>query len=221
MFERKKIRQPNCSGNLLQEARLKTGLSLKMIAKHIKIDKKYLEALECNAWHKLPGEVYAKNFLKKYCSYLKINPATLKIDWSSIDDFKTSRPSEDFKKKARPQDLLNLPKTLRAILILLAALAIIIYLIWQINFIISAPEIEIFYPANDITTPNNILILTGKTEHEVKLKINDQEIILESDNTFSQTLNLSPGLNIIKIEGKKKYSKTQILERRVIYESLN
>lgn len=218
MFKTKKIKNSHRIGEILKDARQKTGLSLKMVAKHISVNKKYLEAIEKDDWEKLPGEIYAKNFLKKYCNFLKMNQNELNIDWEKISCFKHKNHKESFTKKTRIFDFLNLPKTLRIILIAIITLIIVIYLIWQINEIIHAPEITIFSPNSDITISTNTLVITGQTEPEVRLKINNEVMVLDENYNFEQILNLQPGLNTIKIEGKKKYSKTQIIERKIIVE---
>ena len=98
-------------------------------------------------------------------------------------------------------------------------MGVIFYLIWQINQITKAPEINLIYPQTDLTVYQDSIIITGSTEAEVILKINDQNILLSEENKFSQTLSLQLGLNVITIEGKKKYSKTQVIERKIIYEN--
>lgn len=220
MFRKRKIQNKNGIGNTLKTARQKTGLSLKMIAKHIQIDKKYLEALENDKWQNLPGEIYAKNFIKKYCQFLsqeyKVDIDESKIDFSKISGFKHKNYQKDFHKKTLQKDFLNLPKILKIVLIVLIVLTALIYLIWQINSIIQPPEIILFHPVTDLTLTDNSITISGQTEAEVKLKINGEDIILEPDNTFSLTLNLQEGLNTITIEGKKKYSKTRVIERKII-----
>ena len=90
-----------------------------MFANHININKKYLEALENDDWKKLPGEIYAKNFLKKYCNFLKLNPKSLNIDWQKIPCFKNKDYTDDFKKKTRRTDFFNLPKFLKIFILIL------------------------------------------------------------------------------------------------------
>ncbi len=218
MFKSRDIQNHSHIGNVLKDARQKTGLSLKMAAKHVKINKKYLEALENNRWQSLPGRIYAKKFLKRYCQFLGLDFDKIWVDFTKISYFKNKKYQENFKKKTSKKDFLNLPKIFQTALIVLAVLTIISYLSWQINQIIKPPKIILFYPATDLAVHENTLIISGKTEPEVRLKINGQDVILEADNTFSQTLNLQAGLNIIKIEGKKKYSKTKIIERKIIVE---
>src|SRR4030042_2077372 len=185
------------------------------------IDKKYLEAMEKDQWHKLPGEIYAKNFLKKYCEFLALDTQQLQLDWQKIPCFKLKDYQQDFNKKTNSQDFFNLPKTLKITLISIIICALLIYFVWQINQFIKAPEIILYHPITDLTLSEKTLTISGKTESEVNLKINNENIVLDKNNEFFQTLTLQPGLNTLKIEGKKKYSKTRIIERNIILETTN
>lgn len=60
-------------GEKLKQARLAKNLSLDEIHKITKINKNYLTALETSNVKAFPAEVYYKNFLKRYASYLGLN----------------------------------------------------------------------------------------------------------------------------------------------------
>jgi len=141
-FKHKKITNTNNLGQKLSDARYKTGLSLNMVAKHISINKKYLVALENEDWKKLPGEVYAKNFLKKYCEFLEIDINSLSIDFSQIDCFKNADHSKDFHKKTKKTDFLNLPKFFKIYLLIFLILIALSYFIWQIKQITSPQKLN-------------------------------------------------------------------------------
>ena len=218
MFVNKKIINKNFIGEILKQARYKTGLSLKMVSRHIGIDKKYLQALENDKWSELPGEVYAKNFLKKYCDFLEINFYDLNIDFEKINTFKNHDHQNDFRKKTQKKDFLNLPKVFQIFFLIIIITSILIYIFFQINSIIHEPKITIYHPVSDLIINDNNIEISGETENEVSIKINNELILLNSQNQFFQTLNLQQGLNIIKIEGKTKYSKTKIIERKIVVE---
>lgn len=217
-FKTKKIIDPNNVGEILQQARYRTGLSLKIAAKHVNINKKYLEALEKNEWHKLPGKIYAKNFLSQYLRFLSLDPKNIRVNFDQIYGPNPAHQQNKFRKKTTRWDFVNWPKLTKILIFSLIAACLVFYLVWQINQIIKPPLIELFYPASDLTLQQNLITLTGRTDPEVKLKINQQDVFLNQDNTFSQTINLQPGLNLIKIEGSKKYSKTRVIERKIIVE---
>ncbi len=217
MFKSKKIKNKNNIGETLKNARYKTGLSLKIISKHIKVNAKYLESIEKGCWQKLPGKIYAKNFLKKYCDFLESKTSEkIKIDFNKINF--SQNINNEFKKKTFKKDFLNLPKSIKIISLIIITVFAVFYVALQTNQITKAPEIVLIYPTQDLTTNNNSIIFVGKTEPEVKIKINNQEIILDKENNFKHKIDLLLGINLIKIEAKKKYSKTSIIERKIVFE---
>ena len=56
----------------LKQARIESGKTLEEISSSLKIRKQYLEALEEGDIKSLPGQVYAKGYLKLYANYLGI-----------------------------------------------------------------------------------------------------------------------------------------------------
>ncbi|HPA25238.1 MAG TPA: helix-turn-helix transcriptional regulator [bacterium] len=216
MFFTKKFQQQNI-GQILKEARYRTGLSLKIISKHIHINYKFLEALEKNDWSKLPGEIYAKNFLKDYCNFLKIKIPDIKnIKFYMVSE--ENYHKKIFTQKIKLSDLFNLPKTIKLSFFIFFTLIFLVYIVWQINQITAPPIIEIFYPQTNLISNNNVITVSGKANSEVKIKINQEDVILLPDNSFAQVINLIPGINNLLIEGKTKYSKTRTIERKIIFE---
>ncbi len=61
-------------GQILRNARVDKGWSLTQAEEVTKIRIRYLEALEEEAYHILPGDTYAKGFLRTYAKHLGINP---------------------------------------------------------------------------------------------------------------------------------------------------
>ncbi len=62
---------------MLQEARQARGLSLEQVEKETKIRRRYLEALEKEAFDLLPGRVYVRGFLRTYARYLGLDAEAL------------------------------------------------------------------------------------------------------------------------------------------------
>lgn len=60
-------------GNTLRKEREKQKLSLKDIEQATSIRSVYIDALEKGEYDKLPGEVYAKGFIKNYGNFLNLN----------------------------------------------------------------------------------------------------------------------------------------------------
>jgi len=61
-------------GELLRKTREEKGLSLAQVEEAIRIRSAYLQALEDEAYERLPAPVYVRGFLKNYALYLGLDP---------------------------------------------------------------------------------------------------------------------------------------------------
>lgn len=61
-------------GEVLREARRRKGITLAQAEKETRIREKYLAALEEEDYESLPGNVYAKGYLRNYAQYLSLDP---------------------------------------------------------------------------------------------------------------------------------------------------
>jgi cytoskeleton protein RodZ len=66
-------------GASLREARETRGYSLDDVRKELRFRERYLTALEEERWELLPGDAYAKGFLRAYAEFLGLN-GTLYVD---------------------------------------------------------------------------------------------------------------------------------------------
>ena len=64
-------------GETLRRERERQKLSLKDIEQGTSIRSAYIEAIETGEYDKLPGEVYAKGFIKNYANFLNLNSEAL------------------------------------------------------------------------------------------------------------------------------------------------
>ncbi len=60
-------------GNILRKEREKQKLSIRDVENETSIRTVYIDAIEKGEYDKLPGEVYAKGFIKNYGNFLKLN----------------------------------------------------------------------------------------------------------------------------------------------------
>ena len=60
-------------GDLLRRERERQNLSIKDIEKATSIRALYIDAIEKGEYKTLPGEVYAKGFVRNYANYLELN----------------------------------------------------------------------------------------------------------------------------------------------------
>lgn len=76
-------------GSSLREARRKRGLELDAVQHALRIRRRYLEALENDQFELLPGEVYARGFLREYAEYLGLDSSLY------VDEYNARFASDD------------------------------------------------------------------------------------------------------------------------------
>src|SRR5438067_10916457 len=64
-------------GATLREARMRAKIDINEVEAHTKIRAKYLRAIENEEWDLLPGDVYAKSFLRTYGDFLGLDSRML------------------------------------------------------------------------------------------------------------------------------------------------
>ncbi len=218
LFKKRNINQYNNIGQKIKEARQKTGLSLKIIGKHINLNPKYLQAIEEENWSVLPGEIYTKNFLKRYCTFLKIDKKEYQnINLNNYYNKKNKQSNNNFRRKTKAKDFFNIPKTIKFLLIFFICASLFFYVIIEVKKITEPPKLNITFPKSDTTVSTSTIQIKGYTENNAEVKINQQKIILNKDNTFSEKIHLLPGINYIKIQADRKHSKTNQIQRKIIY----
>lgn len=114
-------------GESLNKKRTELGLSLEVVEEETRIRKKYLEAMENGQWHVMPGNVYARGFLKTYAVYLGINEKEMLQELSRIQS-----PEEITKPPVIKIELPEKPR--RKIGIMIGSFAIILLLCVQVLY---------------------------------------------------------------------------------------
>ncbi|MDD5290115.1 MAG: helix-turn-helix domain-containing protein [Patescibacteria group bacterium] len=218
-FHLKKIQPQSDTGRLLKLQRERLGLSLETISRQLQINKNYLEAIEESAWYNLPGEFYVTTFTKKYALALDLKWEKLKKNFEA--EIKSTRGllrDKNLNAPSKKISSLILPRLIRKFIIFLIVLSLLTYLGTQIWRVTAPPKLVVLNPMEERSIQNSpTLTITGQTDPKAKIKINSLEVSPDDTGYFSATLDLSYDLNIIKVEAKKKYSRSTIITRNVVY----
>lgn len=209
----KNNQSPNPLGNLLREARASQGVSLSKASKDLGVAVKYLEAVENNNPQQLPGKEYFNFFLKKYCSYLKLDYLSLQ----KLTDKQSESASND---KTKNVNSFSWSKFNRSFFYFIAIVALLSFLFWNVEAIFRPPQLEIFSPADGVITFERQLEIKGKSTKEAEVSINNRPVLVDSDGRFSALIDLQKGLNLIKISAKKRYGRASIAEVRVLFNEI-
>ena len=220
-FQKRIINRTQTLGEKIQAIRVQRGLDLANISKKLEIPLKYLENIEAGQYQNLPGDVYTKAWLKKYAKLLGLSGEEFLADYQIEKNIaqrvvKISQTKET-NKTAHP---LLRPRLWRWALVVLAAGALLAYLIWEIINIITPPALLIISPENNFKTNAYSLEIIGQTQSEAQVTINSEPVFLDSQGNFKKDVNLVLGLNNLEISAKKKHSRTRYLQLVILREAV-
>ena len=208
IFKKKKLEPPKRVCLRLREIRKKKGVSLEQLSKRTKISKDFLQALEECRFQDLPmAEVYQKNFVKSYAEALSIDPDQFLQQYMSEEADKNKKmvhPNQEVKRNY----LNNLPDFFRYGFVIIFLLALFLYLGLQVKNIVEPPRLEVYSPPQGYVTNELSISLQGETDKEVNVTLNGKDIGTDEEGDFEEIIDLSPGVNTLIIEAKKKHGKT-------------
>ncbi|MBI5621799.1 helix-turn-helix domain-containing protein [Candidatus Falkowbacteria bacterium] len=222
-FTTKQVSATLTVAEILSAARKEQGVDLEKIEKFLKINKKYLRALEDGRYDILPSLIYTKNFAKTYGEYLGLDTEHLgELIEKELGIVNQLSPQRDqpIEPEYLQSKILLTPKMIRYGLAITLALTCLGYLSWQVNAIFSSPRLSLTEPQPDLITQQNSITVIGDTLPEIDLLINNQTVLTDPAGHFTVALDLQTGLNTITVSAKKKHSQPSILTRQVLYQPI-
>jgi len=97
-------------------------------------------------------------------------------------------------------------------------LGVLFYLGFEINKIITPPDLTVLKPVDNLLSEELNVEILGIVEEGAILTINGSEVMYEENGRFEEMVDLRPGLNEIKIAARKKHSRENVVYRRIIVE---
>lgn len=221
IFQQRPISAPDTLGQRLQQLRDAQGLSLEQLGTKISVAPKYLQAIEEGRYQDLPGLVYARNFVKLYVAAMQLNvDSAMERFEQEYHVMKAVKPS---KRPMLPQRAITeFPFVRRYAKLLTAGLAVLLvagYLGWQVVHLLTPPELVITDPAQDVTITVSTITVKGQTDPEASVSINSQSVEVRGDGSFSDPIDLQPGVNALLITASKKHSRDRVVLRHVLVEA--
>ena len=216
-FVIRKLNNEQNLGQQLRAMRLELNITLPDMARKTKIRKVFLEAIEQNMFDRLPEPLYTRNLLKTYVRLLGGD-----IDYV-LNRFEVERGTCDFtkasrlpRKRTRAAAFFTPARFVKLAILILTVCGIATYLGFQVRSITAPPQISLVEPADGFTTNQAVIKIVGKTTQNSTVRVNGEEILLSKDGAFETEVALERGLNLITVEGAKRYSRPATIYRRVI-----
>lgn len=204
-------------GDVLKQEREKKFYTLLEIEKATKIRKELLEALEQGQYHKLPPPTFIQGFIKNYGKFLGLNPEKLlAIFRREFSEGKNPpRILESFSNPIDKKRLKITPTNVLVSVTLTLIMIFFIYLWFQYRSLVGSPMLEVDQPTDQSNAASNEIIISGRTDPESKVSINDQEIAVDENGKFSQQIKISENVSKIVIIAASKNGKQTKIERTV------
>jgi hypothetical protein len=105
---------------------------------------------------------------------------------------------------------------IKRFVIVFSVLLLVSYGIFNARCLIMGPSVEIFSPAENTETKENVITIKGKAENVSFISLNEKPIFVDTEGLFEEKLLLSPGSNIIQIRATDRFKK-EILKTIKIY----
>ena len=93
------------------------------------------------------------------------------------------------------------------------------YLSYQLYGIVKPPILVLSSPETDMVTVEHTLYVSGYTEKEAKIFVNDQAIAVDHNGQFAEAVDLQDGLNVLEISAQRKHSRNNRVVKHILVES--
>lgn len=204
-------------GEILREEREFHRLSLESLAKRTRIREEYLQALEANEFEKLPAAAFVKGYIKTYGQVFG-------FDYQPLLGLLRRDFKESAKGKLVPREFIKpilhkrqwwSPMTGTVLIAGSVFLVLFGYVALQWVTFNRPPEVSVRQPADNQTVASQVIV-SGTTEVESIVTINDQPVALQPDGSFETQIFLpTEGAHNITVSATDRRGKSKVVQRTV------
>ncbi len=202
-------------GDILKKRRLEKNLTLDDVEKRTKIRKKFLLAIEIGDYTQFSSSTYLRGFIKNYSDFLLLpTQEILAIFRREFDQQEQIGiiPKGLSKPISTPLTRLT-PARISLILTLTLLILFFSYLFRGYLSVAGVPNLEVTSPQAGAQISNGKVIVSGKTDPKSRLTINNQEVLVNEDGSFSQEVSVGKNTTRLTIIAQNKEGKKAVVER--------
>lgn len=199
-------------GDVIKEARIKKKLSYANIEKETKIKKEFVRAIEKQQWVRLPEYPVVNGFVRSLSDVLGLDRK------QTLAKLRRDYPPKSLRINPKPdvsQKIVWSPKFTFLAGVLVFSLIIISYLTYQYIDFISPPDLEVKFPEDGQVVTNKNLTVSGSTEPEAVIKINNQPVIVGQDGGFSTEIEIFEGTDEVEVKAISRSGKETTVHRNI------
>ncbi len=201
-------------GEKLRKLRSEKRISINEASRVTKIQAKYLEFLEDGNYDKLPADVYVRGFLRSYAEFLMVDDKVLvklfEKEKGIKKNLEKTKPSSEIEERMKPISISSFVFTPKKIVITVSFLLFILgifYLSREIGSFTDAPRLVILNPEENTEVEGSSVDVSGMTDRDARLFINNQSVLVNDDGKFRESITLQPGVNSINIKSINRFDK--------------
>jgi cytoskeletal protein RodZ len=208
-FSKKKIALQKTLGETLKEKRAELKISLSEAEVGSKVRAKFLSALENEEWKKLPSAVYARGFVLAYAKFLGLDKEKIVelYDGEVKIQGKEERAKIAYNQPLKEKRVLITPKILTYSGLAIFVVGLFSYIIFQVMHFAGDPNLKILSPANNTVTESETVTLSGITDSDTLVVVNNENVPVTNDGHFQSAIKLHRGINVIKVQALSKAKK--------------
>lgn len=200
-------------GKALKDARIKKKYSLSAVEDSTKIKKVFIEALEKEDWEALPEFPVVAGFVKNISAYLEIDQQSL------MALLRRDYPPKSLPVNPKPdvgREFHWSPKLTFVVGVAIFITLILGYLGFQYIEYVSPPELSLQTPVEGQLVENREIIVSGKTDPEATVKVNNQTVLVDDKGDFTIELEISEKTSEIEVVATARSGKTSGIKRTIM-----
>lgn len=210
-FSTKKIKSEKTVGETLKYTRKKKGLSIAEAEIGTKVRAKYLTAVETGDWSKFSDDVYLRGFISAYAKYLELDVESIMAAYEDENLLcirnKKCGNRISYNQSVKNHGVLITPRILTYFGLIIFVLSMSSYIMFQLFKFAGNPNLDIMSPENNIVVEADSTDLTGITDIDTAIVVNNESVPVTNDGHFQLKLKLHRGINVVKVEAVNKAKK--------------
>jgi len=199
-------------GRAIKEARTKKRYSLSKLEDVTKIKKDFIEALEKENWQDAPDFPVLVGFVKSIAGALGTSEksllALLRRDYPP--KALSINPKPDIENKLVWSPKLTFVLGVGIIVVLLLG-----YLIFQYGTFVASPSLSVSEPKEGQVITERLVRVSGKTDSDAIIKINNQPVLLDSEGNFVAEIEIFEGTSEIEVKAQSRAGKETVVRRKI------
>lgn len=205
-------------GELIKRQRESKNISIKELSEQTGISVNNLKNLEVGNYNNLPADIYVENFVAKCEQALGFESGKLLIQYQN-ERKSSDRNQNQEVSKIPARSFTITPKVIGKFLVVFLTLFIVTYFGIQLSYLLGAPKLVVITPESDIITELREISVSGMTQPDNKVTINNNDIFIDREGSFSEIVPLQDGVNTIEIKSTNRFGKESVVVRRIMLNS--